>query len=313
MVCPVPPDQTKRPMGIDVYKGIGTAYEGYVKVPRMGGIKKGWTRQFVVVCDFKLFLYDISPDRNQPSHIVQQVLDMRDEEFTVSPVLPSDVIHANKKDIPCIFRVTTSELNPPGTKHQVLMLAESEQERHRWVGALNELHKLLRKNKLPNKAAYLAQEVCDNSLSLVKGTLSAQVLDSQRVVLGTEDGLYVAQLAKDILLRIGDKSEKKPVFQVELVPSEQLVVFISGKQKHIKLLHQSGLDGHDTDPVKIPETRGCQLFCVGTTTNGLQGTPVTCLCVAIKRTIQVYELNKTRQKFRKIKDIRFQGKCSVWR
>jgi serine/threonine-protein kinase MRCK len=29
----------------------------------------------------------------------------RDEEFTVSQVLPSDVIHANKKDIPCIFRV----------------------------------------------------------------------------------------------------------------------------------------------------------------------------------------------------------------
>lgn len=51
-----------------------------------------------------------------------------------------------------LFQVTTSELNPPGSKHQVLMLAESEQERHRWVGALNELHKLLRKNKLPNKA-----------------------------------------------------------------------------------------------------------------------------------------------------------------
>lgn len=34
----------------------------------------------------------------------------RDEEFTVSPVLPSDVIHANKKDIPCIFRVSDSLL-----------------------------------------------------------------------------------------------------------------------------------------------------------------------------------------------------------
>ncbi|KAK3093861.1 hypothetical protein FSP39_021152 [Pinctada imbricata] len=300
-VCPVPPDQTKRPMGIDVYKGIGTAYEGYVKVPRLGGIKKGWTRQFVVVCDFKLFLYDINPERNMPSNVIQQVLDMRDEEFTVSPVLPSDVIHANKKDIPCIFRVTTNELNPPGTKHQVLMLAESEQERHRWVGALNELHKLLRKNKLPNKSAYLAQEVYDSSLSLVKGTLSATVLDSNRILLGTEDGLYVAHLAKDVLTLIGGKSEKKAVYQVELVSDEQLVVYISGKQKHIKLLHQSGLEGHEVDPVKIQESRGCHIFCAGRVRQG------SCLCVAIKRTVQVYELNRTRQRHRKIKDIQVPG------
>lgn len=29
----------------------------------------------------------------------------RDEEFSVSSVLASDVIHATRKDIPCIFRV----------------------------------------------------------------------------------------------------------------------------------------------------------------------------------------------------------------
>lgn len=63
-------------------------------------------RQFVVVCDFKLFLYDISQDRNAlPAVTVSQVLDMRDLEFTVSSVRESDVIHAGKKDIPCIFRV----------------------------------------------------------------------------------------------------------------------------------------------------------------------------------------------------------------
>jgi len=125
-LCPLPTDQSKlnescrqpnelnsfdffaakRPLGIDPTRGIGTAYEGYVKVPKPGGVKKGWLRQFVVVCDFKLFLYDISAERNaQPSVAVSQVLDMRDEQFEVSSVRDSDVIHANKKDIPCIFRV----------------------------------------------------------------------------------------------------------------------------------------------------------------------------------------------------------------
>lgn len=60
----------------------------------------------MVVCDFKLFLYDISPDRNAlPSVHVSLLLDMRDEDFSVSSVRDSDVIHATKKDIPCIFRV----------------------------------------------------------------------------------------------------------------------------------------------------------------------------------------------------------------
>lgn len=33
----------------------------------------------------------------------------RDEEFSVSSVLASDVIHASRKDIPCIFRVRPTQ------------------------------------------------------------------------------------------------------------------------------------------------------------------------------------------------------------
>lgn len=36
-VCPIPPEQSKRPLGVDVQRGIGTAYKGYVKVGRTRG------------------------------------------------------------------------------------------------------------------------------------------------------------------------------------------------------------------------------------------------------------------------------------
>lgn len=65
----------------------------------------------------------------------------------------------------------------------------------------------------------------------------------------------------------------------------------------------SVLEGHESDPIKIAETKGCHLFCTGLVRQGSSS----CLCVAIKRTIQVYELNKTKQRHRKMKDIQVPG------
>ena len=50
------------------------------------------------------------------------------------------------------MQVTAAELNPPGTKHIILLLAESEKEKEKWLHVLNELHKLLRSRHSASKA-----------------------------------------------------------------------------------------------------------------------------------------------------------------
>lgn len=291
-VCPVPMDQTKRPVGIDPTRGVGTAYEGYVKVPKLGGVKKGWQRQFVAVCDFKLFLYDLLQEKNvQPAVSASQVLDMRDEEFSVTSVLESDVIHANRKDIPCIFRVSTSMMDPPGLRSQTLMMVDKESEKVKWVDALNELHRILRRNKLPHRTVFQAKEILDSTLVIIKNALSATVIDPDRIALGTEEGLYCIDLDREEIARIGDG---KRIAQLEYVPEEQLLIAIAGKQRHLRLIPVGALDGHEVDWIKVADTKGCSSFCTTRMDHG--GSSTYYFCVAVKKQVLVHQVNRTKSR-----------------
>ncbi|NXG76541.1 MRCKA kinase, partial [Baryphthengus martii] len=300
-VCPIPPEQTKGPLGIDPQKGIGTAYEGHVRVPKPAGVKKGWQRALAVICDFKLFLYDVAEGKaSQPSVVVSQVIDMRDEEFSVSSVLASDVIHANRKDIPCIFRVTASQLSASSNKCSILLLADGENEKSKWVGVLNELHRILKKNKLKDRSVYVPKEAYDSTLPLIKTTQSAAIIDHERIALGNEEGLFVVHVTKDEIIRVGDN---KKVHQIELIPNEQLIAVISGRNRHVRLFPMAALDGRETEFYKLAETKGCQSVVSGHVRHGA----LTCLCVAMKRQVLCYELNQSKTRHKKIKEIQVQG------
>ncbi|NXC89540.1 MRCKA kinase, partial [Cercotrichas coryphoeus] len=300
-VCPIPPEQTKGPLGIDPQKGIGTAYEGHVRIPKPAGVKKGWQRALAVICDFKLFLYDVAEGKaSQPSVVVSQVIDMRDEEFSVSSVLASDVIHANRKDIPCILRVTASQLSASSNKCSILILADGENEKSKWVGVLNELHRILKKNKLKDRSVYVPKEAYDSTLPLIKTTQSAAIIDHERIALGNEEGLFVVHVTKDEIIRVGDN---KKVHQIELIPSEQLIAVISGRNRHVRLFPMAALDGRETEFYKLAETKGCQSIVSGHVRHGA----LTCLCVAMKRQVLCYELNQSKTRHKKIKEIQVQG------
>ncbi|KAK2884045.1 hypothetical protein Q8A67_017682 [Cirrhinus molitorella] len=299
-VCPVAPDQTKGKLGIDTQRGIGTAYEGHLRIPKPTGVKKGWQRVWAVVCDFKLFLYELGEGKGaQPGVIVNQVIDMRDEEFSASSVLESDVIHANKKDIPCIFRVTASQLSASSSqKTCILILADNEQERTKWVCALNELHRILRKNKLKERFVYVPKEAYDSTLPLIKTTQTAAIIDHERVALGNEEGLFVIHVTKDEIVRVGDV---KKVHHIELMPTEHLMAVTSGRNRQVCLVPMAGLDGREVDKNKVADTKNCQALVSGVVRNS------TCFCLAIKRQISCYEINKSKARYSHLVDIQAPG------
>ncbi|KAJ2943054.1 hypothetical protein O0L34_g18743 [Tuta absoluta] len=299
--CPLPPERSRRPLGIDPARGQGTAYEGYVKVPKPGGVKKGWMRQFVVVCDFKLFLYDISQDRNAlPSVCVSQVLDMRDPDFSVTSVKESDVIHASKRDIACIFRISTSQLEG-GKRSHTLMLAESESEKTKWVVALSELHRILKRNNLPDKCVYSACMLVDSTgSSSIRGALCACVLERTRVVVGGEGGLALVDLERG---EITPRRQHAPVARALYVPTEQLLVTIAGRGRHVRLVPIRALECSEVECVKIAESKGCVDVAVGELHAQAMGFAVVC-----KRQnsymVTVYEITRTAARRMRVAELR---------
>nr|XP_020649293.1 serine/threonine-protein kinase MRCK beta isoform X3 [Pogona vitticeps] len=301
-VCPIPPEQAKRPLGVDVQRGIGTAYKGYVKVPKPTGVKKGWQRAYAVVCDCKLFLYDVPEGKStQPGVVASQVLDLRDEDFSVSSVLASDVIHATRKDIPCIFRVTASLLGSPSKTCSLLILTENENEKRKWVGILEGLKSILQKNQLKNQVVHIPQEAYDSTLPLIKTSLAAAIIDRDRIAIGSEEGLYVVEVTRDVIVRAADC---KKVYQIELAPKEKVIILICGRNHHVHLYPWSSLDGSEGSfDVKLPETKGCQFITTGT----LKKSSSTSLFVAVKRQVLCYEIHRTKPFHKKFSETQAPG------
>lgn len=171
-------------------------------------------------------------------------------------------------------------MEPPGPLNSTLMLADTDSEKSKWVVALSELHRIMKRNNLPNTTVLLARELIDNSLTLLRNALSAAIIDPDRIVLGAEEGLYCIDLDRSEIAKIG---EGKKIFQMEYISEEHLLVVVSGKQKYVRLVPIRALDGDDTEWIKVAESKGCSVLTVG----ALATAPMKfCLCVAIKKQVK---------------------------
>lgn len=319
LACPY---DDKRPVGLDPQRGIGTAYSGYVRVPRPGGVRKGWQRIYVVVCDFKLFLYDINNEvsgsgsssvslvgsssgrddsisaKTSSVVSVSRVVDLRDENFSVTSVLENDVIHASRTDISCIFRLSSTMIGDEQSLHTQrntfyqLMLVDKESEKIKWIEALHELHRIVKRNNLPTRnilAAYSVMTTSQLSQLRNQNTINccALVEEGSKLLIGTDEGLICCYLDLQAYHKL---PKGKRVLQLELLENEQLIVAMSGRQKHIKLIPMRALESDSVAWIKMPETKNATTFVIQ------KNIPGSFICVAVKKSLYVYEI--TRRQFR---------------
>jgi len=146
-----------------------------------------------------------------------------------------------------IFQITTSQMEPE-MKNHTLMLADTEGEKNKWVVALSELHRILKRNNLPNTAALKAKELVDHTSPFIKNALSGVVIDPDRLVIGTEEGLFCLDMDRSEMARVGDG---KKIHQLEYIVEEQLLIVLSGKQRHVRLVPIRALDDGDVEWMKV--------------------------------------------------------------
>ncbi|XP_060032133.1 serine/threonine-protein kinase MRCK gamma isoform X3 [Erinaceus europaeus] len=282
--CPVPPDLLRTALGVHPETGTGTAYEGFLSVPRPSGVRRGWQRVYAALSDSRLLLFDAPEARASPaSGALLQVLDLRDPQFSASPVLASDVIHAQPRDLPRIFRVTASQLAVPPATCTVLLLADSEAERERWLQVLGELQRLLQDARPRPRPVYALKEAYDNGLPLLSHTLCAAILDQERLALGTEEGLFVIHLHTNDIFQVG---ECRQVQRLAVSAGAGLLVALCGRGPSVRLFLLAELESGEAAGAKIAESRGCQALVAGRILQAR--TPV--LCVAVKRQVLCYQL-----------------------
>lgn len=73
-------------------------------------------------------------------------------------------------------QVTASQLTVPPTTCTVLLLAENEGERERWLQVLGELQRLLLDARPRPRPVYTLKEAYDNGLPLLPHTLCAAII-----------------------------------------------------------------------------------------------------------------------------------------
>lgn len=114
------------------------------------------------------------------------------------------------------------------------------------------------------------------------------LIDSSRILIGCEDSLVCCDLDIQSYRRL---TASKKIVLCSYSHQEQLVVVLAGKQRHIKLIPTRGLDQDSIEWIKVAETKGATTFVL------VNLPDATFICVAIKKQLQVYQINRKKTRY----------------
>eukprot|EP01137_Pigoraptor_chileana_P011112 Opistho-2@61473 len=295
--CPTPANQKGLQLR-DPMQPSGVVMEGFLRVPRPGGVRKGWRRHYVVLAGAQMLLFN-GEDQKQGQEIISTI-DLRASDFRVENVSHADVIHANRKEIPLIFRVVYSTET---SKRQIFFQADTEAAKVTWVTNIARVASIVtRESDSPLLAcrALFDSASCGEPIGTVLRSVSCIVRTDRFLLFGSDDGLCCIKLYVQTggLSKFG---EGKRVAQMEVLAAEKLVVLITGKSRQLRVMQMAAFeaDGGSLAPA-LDETKGCTFFATGTYQK------VTCIAVAIKRKILLYNARS----LKKLKDIPVQDGCT---
>ena len=159
--------------------------------------------------------------------------------------------------------------------------------------------------------------------------MSACLIDKDRIVVGTEDGLFCVDLDRDEICRIGDGKKIHQVSsdilreinpklyvrvrafinlffpQVEYIAEEQLMIALAGKQRQMRLIPVKALDQPaETEWIKVADTKNCITFATGIMRSSSgSGSGSYCLCVAVKRQVIIYEITRLKSRHKRLREV----------
>ncbi|KAI3390094.1 hypothetical protein SNEBB_010997 [Seison nebaliae] len=185
-------------------------------------MRHSYIRLFSILTKEHLLFYEMKIDCKIDSPINRLVccLDLMDDRFEATKATTAEALHAAKKDLSLMLRLSMTRIHNPFHEFSLLLTAQSESLRDEWIDQINDVtNRLEKRHRMIN-----IYEITDSSMHVeLKSINCAAIFNPEHLLYGCDDGIFVMSIGTGYSLKL---SEKK-VHQIIISHDEQLIICLA--------------------------------------------------------------------------------------